>query len=79
MSKLNEDDDDDDDVEIIKQQFKVILLGDGTVGKSSIALRFSADQFTKNYKQTVGCDFLTKKIDIPPRHQVTLQIWDIGN
>ena len=72
------DDFSDDEEEIIKKQFKVILLGDGTVGKSSIALRFSADQFTKNYKQTVGCDFLTKQIDIPPRHQVILQIWDIG-
>lgn len=64
MSKISSDskvnDDDDDDVEIC--QFKVILIGDGAVGKTSIALRFSQDSFAQSYKQTVGVDFFIKRI-----------------
>jgi Ras-related protein Rab-28 len=60
-------------------QFKVILLGDGAVGKTSIAMRFSQDYFAQSYKQTIGVDFFMKRISLPGAGpQVTLQIWDIG-
>jgi Ras-related protein Rab-28 len=71
-------DSDEDDPDIIQKQFKLILLGDGAVGKTSIAKRFSQDTFAQTYKQTVGVDFLTRKVDIPPNYSVTLQLWDIG-
>lgn len=32
-------------------QYKIILLGDGTVGKTSIAMRFTNDEFGHQYKQ----------------------------
>jgi GTPase SAR1 family protein len=41
---------------------QVILLGDGAVGKTSIATRFTSDGFSQNYKQTVGVDFFIKRI-----------------
>lgn len=44
---------------------QVILLGDGTVGKSSISLRFTSDQFTNQYKQTIGVDFFLKRLVLP--------------
>jgi Ras-related protein Rab-28 len=62
----------------IQFQFKIILLGDGTVGKTSIATRFTDDQFHPIYKQTIGVDFFVARLDLPPKHKVTLQIWDIG-
>ena len=34
-------------------QYKIILLGDGTVGKTSIAMRFTNDQFGQQYKQVI--------------------------
>lgn len=68
----------DEDEEIEKVQFKVILLGDGAVGKTSIAMRFAEDQFSQNYKQTVGVDFFIRRLHLPPKHQVALQLWDIG-
>lgn len=43
-------------------QFKLILLGDGAVGKTSIAMRFSQDSFAQQYKQTVGVDFFMRKL-----------------
>lgn len=75
IQKISTNDEDDD---IISIQYKVILLGDGAVGKTSIATRFAEDQFNQRYKQTVGVDFFLRRLDIPPKHHITLQIWDIG-
>jgi Ras-related protein Rab-28 len=69
---------DDDEEDIIIKQFKIILLGDGAVGKTSVANRFTDDRFSQNYKQTVGVDFFIKRINLPPNLQIALQIWDIG-
>lgn len=46
---------------------QVILLGDGTVGKTSIATRFAQDDFSQSYKQTIGLDFFVKRIVLPGR------------
>ncbi len=62
-SKVNDSDNEEDDV--VNHQFKIILLGDGAVGKTSIATRFSEDKFSQNYKQTVGVDFFIKRINMP--------------
>lgn len=59
------------------KQLKVILVGDGSVGKTSIANRFAGDGFSKSYKQTIGVDFCLKQIVLDDT-LVTLQIWDIG-
>ncbi|KAL0215433.1 hypothetical protein P9112_007617 [Eukaryota sp. TZLM1-RC] len=59
-------------------RFKVILLGDGAVGKTSTVYRFVDDYFAKSYKQTVGLDFFSRNIDFPNDTRVTLQLWDIG-
>jgi Ras-related protein Rab-28 len=69
-------DSDDDDVEL--KQYKVILLGDGAVGKTSIANRFTDGNFSQNYKQTVGVDFFIRKLQLSPKVNCALQIWDIG-
>ena len=55
-----------EDVDVVTKQFKVVVLGDGAVGKTSICNRFSTDQFNQSYKQTIGVDFFTKKINLPP-------------
>ena len=59
-------------------QYKIVVVGDGTVGKTSLIMRFCQDYFAKSYKQTIGVDFFTKKITLPNNTLVTLQIWDIG-
>jgi len=67
-----------DEAEVQQFQFKVILLGDGAVGKTSVSIRFAEDQFSQQYKQTVGVDFFTKRIELHAHAEVTLQLWDIG-
>ena len=61
-SLRNIHDGDDDDIEIV--QYKVIVLGDGAVGKTSICIRFAEDKFSQVYKQTVGCDFFVGKLEL---------------
>lgn len=66
------------DDEVDNVQFKVIVMGDGAVGKSSLINRYCQDGFAQSYKQTIGVDFFNKKLTLPGDKNVTLQIWDIG-
>ena len=50
----------------------MILLGDGAVGKTSLAMRFCEDYFAKSYKQTIGVDFFVKRLEMPEDVQVAL-------
>jgi small GTP-binding protein len=58
--------------------FKVIIIGPGAVGKTSLLHRFVENKFSFRYKLTIGADFLSKVIDYKPDTTVKLQIWDIG-
>eukprot|EP01115_Flamella_aegyptia_P001101 TRINITY_DN116_c0_g1_i2.p1 TRINITY_DN116_c0_g1~~TRINITY_DN116_c0_g1_i2.p1 ORF type:complete len:198 (-),score=88.08 TRINITY_DN116_c0_g1_i2:72-665(-) len=55
--------------------FKVVVLGESGVGKTSLLLRYIENKFTLNTKSTIGSDFLSKDIEVDGR-PVTLQIWD---
>lgn len=60
--------------------FKVIIIGPGAVGKTSLLHRFVENKFSFRYKLTIGADFLSKIIEGYPKAGTTckLQIWDIG-
>ncbi|MFX1329427.1 MAG: GTP-binding protein [Promethearchaeota archaeon] len=58
--------------------FKVILIGPGAVGKTSLISRFVHNEFTLKYALTIGVDFLTKTLEYKPSKFVKLHIWDIG-
>ncbi|XP_076439639.1 ras-related protein Rab-28-like [Babylonia areolata] len=60
------------------RQLKVIILGDGSSGKTSLCMRYAQEQFKKQYGQTVGLDFYLKRIVLPGSTHVALEIWDIG-
>jgi len=55
--------------------FKILLVGESGVGKSSLLLRFTDDTFSPSFISTVGVDFRLKKINVNDRI-VKLQIWD---
>ena len=63
QAQVRQMEDSDDEPEQL--QYKVILLGDGAVGKTSIAMRFTEDYFAKQYKQTIGLDFFIKRMVLP--------------
>ena len=55
--------------------FKILLIGNSSVGKSSILLRFSDNIFNESFLPTIGVDFKIKTFDIQGK-TVKLQIWD---
>jgi len=56
-------------------QIKLMMIGDTTVGKTSLLLRFADDDFNESVLATIGIDFKIKTMDIDGR-RVKLQIWD---
>jgi Ras-related protein Rab-7A/Rab family protein len=52
---------------------KVIVLGDSGVGKTSLMNQYVYKKFNKQYKATIGADFVTKELHIDEK-SVTLQV-----
>ena len=55
--------------------FKVLMLGNSNVGKSSLFLRFVDDIWNDTFVPTIGVDFKIKTIEIDQK-KVKMQIWD---
>jgi Ras-related protein Rab-23 len=62
----------EEDLEI---SIKVVIVGNGAVGKSSLIQRYCRGTFTKSYKKTIGVDFLEKHLRISGE-DVRLMLWD---
>ena len=55
--------------------FKLVIVGNSGVGKSSLVSRFADDKFEPSYISTIGVDFLVKTLKLGDK-LVKLQIWD---
>ena len=55
--------------------FKVLLLGNSNVGKSSLFLRFVDDIWNDTFVPTIGVDFKIKTLEIDGK-KIKMQIWD---
>ena len=58
-------------------KFKICLLGEGSVGKTSLVYRLVENQFQEDYKATLGVNMLQKHLDIDGQ-SVSTNIWDLG-
>nr|QKY15281.1 GTP-binding protein rab6 (rab6) [Polytomella parva] len=56
-------------------KYKLVFVGDQSVGKTSIITRFMYDKFDTTYQATIGIDFLSKTMYLEDR-TVRLQLWD---
>jgi Ras-related protein Rab-5C len=56
-------------------QFKLVLLGESAVGKSSLVLRFVKGQFHEFQESTIGAAFLTQTVVLDDT-TVKFEIWD---
>ena len=56
--------------------FKIVLIGNVSVGKSSIIRRFVLNEFNNSYLCTVGTELFRKALLIGENKQVNLSIWD---
>lgn len=66
---------------IFHELYKIVLLGDAAVGKTTIRKKFAEGVTSKRYIMTIGVEVSTKDITLvyngKPRN-VTLVIWDLG-
>lgn len=58
--------------------FKVLVIGDFGVGKTSLIRRYTEGVFNPAYKITIGVDFFLKHLVYNGNKHITLQLWDIA-
>jgi hypothetical protein len=59
-------------------QKKICMIGDFSVGKTSLVARFVRQAFSEKYLTTVGVKIDTKIVKLPDERQVKLILWDIA-
>ncbi|XP_007893040.1 ras-related protein Rab-39A-like [Callorhinchus milii] len=57
-------------------QFRVVLVGDSAVGKTSIVLRLTEGTFCEILQKTIGVDYYIYILEAMPTVRVKLQVWD---
>ena len=67
---------DEEEVEDDYNLYKILLLGDTSVGKSCLLLRFCDNSFQEAHLTTIGLDFRLKTINLKDDRKVKIQIWD---
>ena len=56
--------------------YKVLLLGDSTVGKTCFLMRYTDNTFQEIHMSTIGLDYRLKTMTLNSGKQVKVQIWD---
>ena len=56
--------------------YKVLLLGDSTVGKTCFLLRYCDKTFQEAHLSTIGLDYRLKNMTLQNGKKIKLQIWD---
>lgn len=57
-------------------KFKIILVGNSYVGKTSLVMRFAEGIFQTDYSASISVDFKTQKINLDDDNTVDLRVWD---
>lgn len=58
--------------------YKVIVIGDPAVGKTSLLTKFATNQFEEKYLPTVGVNILKEVINLEEQIVVNLMFWDVA-
>ncbi|TYZ69363.1 hypothetical protein PybrP1_001353 [[Pythium] brassicae (nom. inval.)] len=67
----------DFDCDDFEKTLKIIVVGNGNVGKTSMTTRYAKGKYTGNYKKTIGVDFMEKSVELRDLGEaVNLMIWD---
>ncbi|CUA67492.1 GTP-binding protein ypt5 [Schizosaccharomyces pombe 972h-] [Rhizoctonia solani] len=57
-------------------QYKLVLLGESAVGKSSLVIRFVKGNYEEFRESTIGAAFLTQTVTLEDQTVVKFEIWD---
>ena len=62
----------------VKKEFmyKILLLGDSSVGKTCILTRYADNTFQEEHMATIGLDFKIKSVNLDNGKTIKVQIWD---
>ena len=63
------------DNSVIATRYKIVIVGDVNVGKSSLIARFVDNKFKGDYEPSIGVDFSSKSLKFKDKI-IKLQIWD---
>ncbi|MDD1776944.1 MAG: GTP-binding protein [Candidatus Helarchaeota archaeon] len=58
--------------------YKIMVLGDPSVGKTSLIRRFVENRFSEEYLSTIGVEFLKKEVSVDENTRVTMVLWDVA-
>jgi small GTP-binding protein len=59
--------------------YKVIVIGDPAVGKTSLLTKFSTNKFEERYVATVGVNIVKEPIKLESKNAtVNLMMWDVA-
>ena len=58
--------------------FKVIIIGEPAVGKTSLVKQYVTDQFSQEYKSTMGANIYLKTVEMEDGVKVKFTLWDIA-
>ena len=62
-----------------KYFFKICIVGDSEVGKTTILNQYLKRRFVPDAQRTIGSNFFVKYVKIPETdHLITLQVWDLA-
>jgi small GTP-binding protein len=65
--------------ELREYVFKIVLLGDAAVGKTSLISRYCESSFSEDYKPTLGANIIRKDVNIEKVNiKVRLILWDLA-
>ena len=56
--------------------YKILIIGDKDVGKTSLIFRYINNEFSENNEVTIGLDFREKIVQVSPEEKIILMIWD---
>ena len=56
--------------------YKILLLGDSTVGKTCFLMRYTDNTFQEIHMSTIGLDYKLKNVQLDDGKMVKIQIWD---
>ncbi|XP_072031718.1 ras-related protein Rab-32B-like [Amphiura filiformis] len=63
---------------VTEHLYKVLVIGEFGVGKTSVIRRYTEGSFSPNYKLTIGVDFALKSLEWNDSTRINLQLWDIA-
>jgi small GTP-binding protein len=58
--------------------FKVIIAGQGGVGKTALVERYVSGKFLEDHKITIGANFMMKNVVLDTGESVNMQLWDFA-